>query len=274
MCGAIGQSRGGPGGILETGGRCYPVGARAMRIKKIEISGFKSFADREVVHIDDHVTAVIGPNGCGKSNIVDAMRWCLGEQRAKHLRGTGMADVIFAGCSTRGPGNAAEVTLTFENSGNVPVAYLNYAEIAVTRRLLRDGTSEYLINKVNCRLRDVQELMTGTGAGGGSTGEKAACEGEAGGAGRSVGGSVDALEAACAAAASTSGRRFNTRLVPMRSDGALTSCRTSTHRMISPAVRRKSRCGPCESVTESICSPCVSSASLSRAMRGAASSSA
>ena len=136
-----------------------------MRIKKIEISGFKSFADREVVHIDDHVTAVIGPNGCGKSNIVDAMRWCLGEQRAKHLRGTGMADVIFAGCSTRGPGNAAEVTLTFENSGNVPVAYLNYAEIAVTRRLLRDGTSEYLINKVNCRLRDVQELMTGTGAG-------------------------------------------------------------------------------------------------------------
>jgi chromosome segregation protein len=136
-----------------------------MRIKKIEISGFKSFADREVVHIDDHVTAVIGPNGCGKSNIVDAMRWCLGEQRAKHLRGTGMADVIFAGCSVRGPGNAAEVTLTFENSGNVPLAYLNYAEIAVTRRLLRDGTSEYLINKVNCRLRDVQELMTGTGAG-------------------------------------------------------------------------------------------------------------
>jgi len=136
-----------------------------MRIKKIELSGFKSFADREVVHIDDHVTAVIGPNGCGKSNIVDAMRWCLGEQRAKHLRGSGMADVIFAGCSVRGPGNAAEVTLTFENSGNVPLAYLNYAEIAVTRRLLRDGTSEYLINKVNCRLRDVQELMTGTGAG-------------------------------------------------------------------------------------------------------------
>ena len=136
-----------------------------MRIKKIEISGFKSFADREVVHIDDHVTAIIGPNGCGKSNIVDAMRWCLGEQRAKHLRGAGMVDVIFAGCSVRGPGNAAEVTLTFENTGNVPVAYLNYAEVAVTRRLLRDGTSEYLINKVPCRLRDISELMTGTGAG-------------------------------------------------------------------------------------------------------------
>ncbi len=136
-----------------------------MRIKKIEISGFKSFADREVVHVDDHVTSIIGPNGCGKSNIVDAMRWCLGEQRAKHLRGTGMADVIFAGCSTRGPGSAAEVTLTFETGGDVPLAYLNYAEIAVTRRLLRDGTSEYLLNKTACRLRDVQELMTGTGAG-------------------------------------------------------------------------------------------------------------
>lgn len=136
-----------------------------MRIKKIEVNGFKSFADREVIHVDDHVTAIIGPNGCGKSNVVDAMRWCLGEQRAKHLRGQGMADVIFAGCSTRGPGNSAEVTLSFENNGQVPAAYLNYAEIAVTRRLYRDGTSEYLINKVPCRLRDIQELMTGTGAG-------------------------------------------------------------------------------------------------------------
>ncbi|MCY1057791.1 chromosome segregation protein SMC [Nannocystis sp. SCPEA4] len=136
-----------------------------MRIKKIEVNGFKSFADREVIHVDDHVTAILGPNGCGKSNVVDAMRWCLGEQRAKHLRGQGMADVIFAGCSTRGPGNAAEVTLTFQNNGQVPAAYLNFAEIAVTRRLFRDGTSEYLINKVPCRLRDIQELMAGTGAG-------------------------------------------------------------------------------------------------------------
>ncbi|MCY1063396.1 chromosome segregation protein SMC [Nannocystis sp. RBIL2] len=136
-----------------------------MRIKKIEVNGFKSFADREVIHVDDHVTAILGPNGCGKSNVVDAMRWCLGEQRAKHLRGQGMADVIFAGCSTRGPGNAAEVTLTFQNNGQVPTAYLNFAEIAVTRRLFRDGTSEYLINKVPCRLRDIQELMAGTGAG-------------------------------------------------------------------------------------------------------------
>ncbi|MCA9657290.1 MAG: AAA family ATPase, partial [Myxococcales bacterium] len=136
-----------------------------MRIKKIEIIGFKSFADREVIHVDDHVTGVIGPNGCGKSNIVDAIRWTLGEQRAKHLRGSGMRDVIFAGCATRGPGGMAEVTLTFENDGSVPIAYMNYTEVAITRRLYSDGTSEYLINKVPCRLRDIKELMLGTGAG-------------------------------------------------------------------------------------------------------------
>jgi chromosome segregation protein len=137
----------------------------AMRIKKIEVVGFKSFADREVVILDDKVTGVIGPNGCGKSNIVDAIRWCLGEQRAKHLRGQGMADVIFAGSSTRGPAGSAEVTLTFENEGDVPAAYLSYAEIAVTRRLYRDGTSEYLLNKVPCRLRDISEMLMGTGVG-------------------------------------------------------------------------------------------------------------
>src|SRR5690606_26714632 len=134
-----------------------------MRIKKIEAVGFKSFADREVVILDDHVTAIIGPNGCGKSNIVDAMRWCLGEQRAKHLRGSGMADVIFAGSSTRGPAGMAEVTLTFENSGDGPAAYYKFSEIAVTRRLYRDGTSEYLINKVPCRLRDINDMLSGRG---------------------------------------------------------------------------------------------------------------
>ena len=134
-----------------------------MRIKKIEAVGFKSFADREVVVMDDHVTGVIGPNGCGKSNIVDAIRWCLGEQRAKHLRGGGMADVIFAGCSTRGPAGMAEVTITFENSGEGPSAFHKFSEIAVTRRLYRDGTSEYLINKVPCRLRDINDMLMGTG---------------------------------------------------------------------------------------------------------------
>jgi chromosome segregation protein len=134
-----------------------------MRIKKIEVVGFKSFADREVVVMDEHITGVIGPNGCGKSNIVDAIRWCLGEQRAKHLRGSGMSDVIFSGSSTRGPAGMAEVTIVFENEGDAPSSYLRFAEIAVTRRLYRDGTSEYLINKVPCRLRDINDMLLGTG---------------------------------------------------------------------------------------------------------------
>ena len=134
-----------------------------MRIKKIEVVGFKSFAEREVVVLDDRVTSIIGPNGCGKSNIVDAMRWCLGEQRAKHLRGSGMTDVIFAGSATRGPAGMAEVTIVFENTGDGPALYYKYAEIAVTRRLYRDGTSEYLINKVPCRLRDINDMLAGRG---------------------------------------------------------------------------------------------------------------
>ncbi|MFO0633822.1 MAG: AAA family ATPase [Nannocystaceae bacterium] len=136
-----------------------------MRLKKIEVLGFKSFADRQVVIVDDHVTGVIGPNGCGKSNIVDAIRWCMGEQSAKHLRGSGMADVIFAGCSSRGPAGLAEVTLTFTNTGDVPPPYGDLPEIALTRRLFADGTSEYLINKVPARLRDITDLLAGTGVG-------------------------------------------------------------------------------------------------------------
>ncbi|MBX7082861.1 MAG: AAA family ATPase [Nannocystaceae bacterium] len=136
-----------------------------MRLKKIEVLGFKSFADRQVVIVDDHVTGVIGPNGCGKSNIVDAIRWCMGEQSAKHLRGSGMADVIFAGCSSRGPAGLAEVTLTFTNTGDVPPPYGDLPEIALTRRLFADGTSEYLINKVPARLRDISDLLAGTGVG-------------------------------------------------------------------------------------------------------------
>ena len=137
-----------------------------MRLEKIEILGFKSFADRQIVHVDEHITAVIGPNGCGKSNIVDAVRWAMGEQSAKQLRGGGMADVIFAGCATRGPAGMAEVTLTLATEGgDVPPAYQDYDRIAITRRLYADGTSEYLINKVPARLRDINELLLGTGAG-------------------------------------------------------------------------------------------------------------
>lgn len=136
-----------------------------MKLKKIEVVGFKSFADRQMVVVDEHVTGVIGPNGCGKSNIVDAVRWCMGEQSAKHLRGAGMADVIFAGCASRGPAGMAEVTLTFDNEGPGGPSALDLPEIAITRRLFADGTSEYLINKVPGRLRDITELLMGTGAG-------------------------------------------------------------------------------------------------------------
>jgi chromosome segregation protein len=136
-----------------------------VRIKKIEILGFKSFCDRMVLSFSEPITAIVGPNGCGKSNVVDAIRWCMGEQSAKHLRGKEMQDVIFAGSDSRGPSGMCEVTLTFENDGRVPIDYMNFTEIAVSRRLFRDGTSEYLINKVPVRLRDVVDLFLGTGVG-------------------------------------------------------------------------------------------------------------
>ena len=137
-----------------------------MKIKKLEIVGFKSFVDRTVVNFDHEVTGVVGPNGCGKSNIVDAIRWCMGEQSAKHLRGKAMEDVIFNGCETRGPHSFAEVTMTFDNADGVgPPEYRDYAEIAVTRRLDRSGASDYAINKTPVRLMDVTNLFLGTGVG-------------------------------------------------------------------------------------------------------------
>jgi chromosome segregation protein len=141
-----------------------------MHIKKLEIAGFKSFVDRTAIHFDHDVVGIVGPNGCGKSNIVDAIRWCLGEQSAKHLRGRAMEDVIFNGSESRGPSGLAEVTITFDNSNpeyaaSLPPEYRDYPEIGVTRRLFRDGTSEYLINKTQVRLRDVTELFLGTGVG-------------------------------------------------------------------------------------------------------------
>ena len=136
-----------------------------MRIKRLEIVGFKSFCDRTVLHFDEPITGVVGPNGCGKSNVVDAIRWCMGEQSAKYLRGKAMEDVIFAGSDARGGAGMAEVSLTFENDGRVPVEFLSFSEITVTRRLYRDGTSEYLINNTPCRLRDVTDFFLGTGIG-------------------------------------------------------------------------------------------------------------
>jgi chromosome segregation protein len=137
-----------------------------MKIKKLEICGFKSFVDRTVLHFDHDVTCVVGPNGCGKSNVVDAIRWAMGEQSAKTLRGRGMDDVIFAGSEQRGPVSVAEVTLTFDNADRTaPAEYIDYPEIAVTRRLDRQGNSEYIINKTSVRLMDVTNLFLGTGVG-------------------------------------------------------------------------------------------------------------
>jgi chromosome segregation protein len=138
-----------------------------MKIKRLELSGFKSFAERTVVNFDHEIMGIVGPNGCGKSNIVDAIRWCMGEQSAKHLRGKSMEDVIFNGSESRSPADYAEVTLTFDNDtpAELPFEYKDYAEIAVTRRLHRSGDSEYLINKTPVRLKDITDLFLGTGVG-------------------------------------------------------------------------------------------------------------
>ncbi|HEY1813266.1 MAG TPA: chromosome segregation protein SMC [Kofleriaceae bacterium] len=203
-----------------------------MRIKRVEIIGFKSFCDRAVVNIDADITGIVGPNGCGKSNIVDAIRWAMGEQSAKHLRGKAMEDVIFAGSESRGPAPMAEVSITFDDVGfsaatlelaqtseerdaeqqldalvpdgevevvaevetapetqatwtdaegnpiaspqeevaelladRPPPEFATYTEVTLTRRLYRDGLSQYYINKTPCRLRDITDFFLGTGVG-------------------------------------------------------------------------------------------------------------
>ena len=137
-----------------------------MRLKSLEIVGFKSFVDRTIVHFEDGITGVVGPNGCGKSNIVDAIRWVMGEMSAKHLRGSQMEDVIFNGCESRAAMGMAQVFLTFDNAdGRAPAEYAHYNEIQIGRRLYRSGESEYFINKTPCRLKDVIDLFLGTGVG-------------------------------------------------------------------------------------------------------------
>ena len=134
-----------------------------MFLKSIEIRGFKSFADKISLEFNDGITSVVGPNGSGKSNIADAVRWVLGEQSAKTLRGSKMEDVIFAGTEHRKPLGFAEVSLTIDNSDHtLPV---EYSEVTITRRVFRSGESEYLINKTACRLKDVHELFLDTGIG-------------------------------------------------------------------------------------------------------------
>ncbi|HWC72445.1 MAG TPA: AAA family ATPase, partial [Gemmatimonadales bacterium] len=134
-----------------------------MRLSRLELSGFKSFAGAVELPFDQGVTAIVGPNGCGKSNISDAVRWVLGEQSPRLLRGGKMEDVIFQGSTGRRPVNVAEVSLVFDNSdGSLPIAY---QEVVVTRRLSRSGQSDYLLNRSPVRLRDIQDLLRGTGLG-------------------------------------------------------------------------------------------------------------
>lgn len=137
-----------------------------MRIKKLELIGFKSFKDRTVIQFDAGITGVVGPNGCGKSNIVDALMWVMGDQSAKDLRASSMTDVIFAGAEGYSPLGMCEVSLTLENDGGpFPAKYLKHSEIMVTRKLHRNGEGEYFINKEPARLKDVQEIFMDTGAG-------------------------------------------------------------------------------------------------------------
>jgi chromosome segregation protein len=134
-----------------------------VRLTKLELNGFKSFGDQTELSFDQGVTAIVGPNGCGKSNVSDAVRWVLGEQRARALRGAKMEEVIFQGSSARRPVNIAEVSLHFENDdGSLE---LPFREVVITRRLSRSGESEYLLNRAPCRLRDIHDLLRGTGLG-------------------------------------------------------------------------------------------------------------
>ena len=134
-----------------------------MKLTKLELSGFKSFADTVTLTFEDGVTAIVGPNGCGKSNVSDSVRWVLGEQSAHLLRGGKMEDVIFQGSVARRPVNVTEVSLFLDNSdGDLPIAY---REVVVTRRLSRSGQSDYLLNGSPVRLRDIQDLLRGTGLG-------------------------------------------------------------------------------------------------------------
>ncbi len=137
-----------------------------MKLEKIKLSGFKSFVDQTVIPITGNLTAIVGPNGCGKSNIIDAVRWVMGESSAKHLRGGSMADVIFNGSSGRKPVSTASVELVFDNSeGKLGGEYSQYNTIAIKRQVSRDGTSLFMLNGARCRRKDITDIFLGTGLG-------------------------------------------------------------------------------------------------------------
>ena len=137
-----------------------------MHLKQLKLAGFKSFVEPTVVPFSSQLVAVVGPNGCGKSNIIDAVRWVMGESSAKNLRGESMADVIFNGSSNRKSIGQASVELVFDNSlGRLTGQYASYQEIAVKRLVTRDGDSFYFLNGSRCRRRDITDIFLGTGAG-------------------------------------------------------------------------------------------------------------
>ena len=141
-----------------------------MKLKRLEISGFKSFRDKVILDFSEGVTAIVGPNGCGKSNVVDAIRWVMGEQRVKVLRGKKMEDVVFNGSQDAAAVGMADVTMTLEgNDKSFPGNYAELTEVSLSRKVVRDGDgdsdSEYYINRVSCRLLDVKEFFMGTGVG-------------------------------------------------------------------------------------------------------------
>ncbi len=137
-----------------------------MRLTKIKLAGFKSFVDPTQISFPSNLTGVVGPNGCGKSNVIDAVRWVMGELSAKHLRGDNMADVVFNGSAARKPVGSASVELVFDNAdGKIGGAYANYSEISLKRNVARDDTSAYFINGVRCRRKDITNLFLGTGLG-------------------------------------------------------------------------------------------------------------
>src|SRR5476649_2608583 len=134
-----------------------------MQLTQLEIKGFKSFGDKVTINFDEGVTAIVGPNGCGKSNVVDAIRWVLGEQSTRMLRSEKMENIIFNGSKSRKAANLAEVSLTFDNTRNILPT--EFSQVTVTRKLYRAGESEYRLNDVHCRLKDITDLFLDTGIG-------------------------------------------------------------------------------------------------------------
>jgi len=134
-----------------------------MQLTRLDIKGFKSFGDKTSIHFNEGVTAIVGPNGCGKSNVVDAIRWVLGEQSTRNLRSEKMENIIFNGTKNRKAANLAEVSLTFDNTKSILPT--EFTTVTITRKLFRTGESEYRLNDVKCRLKDITDLFLDTGVG-------------------------------------------------------------------------------------------------------------